>query len=65
MEPYLREPMGPQPIEPQPRELQSNDISLYKSLGIEFYEALLIHISKVIFQNFYKYNSYTKFHNSI
>ena len=27
---------------PQPRELQPNDIFLYKSLGIEFYEPLFI-----------------------
>ena len=39
------QPMGPQPrepkpMEPQPRKLQPNDISLYLTLGIAFFETL-------------------------
>ena len=32
---------------PQSRKLQFNDISLYKSLGIEFYEALFLHFLRI------------------
>ena len=35
--PSLRER---QPMGPQPRDFQPNDISLYESLGIAFFEAL-------------------------
>ena len=33
---------GSQPMGPQPKELQPNNISLYESLGIEFFEALFL-----------------------
>ena len=35
-------PREPQAMGSQPRELQSNDISLYESLGLAFLEALFL-----------------------
>ena len=39
---YLPKPREPKPVGSQPRKLQLGNISPYKSLGIEFYEPLLL-----------------------
>ena len=54
------QPMVSQPMVPQPRKLQQNDITIFESLGIEFFETLFVLFFRYLLANLTLFNKTCK-----